>query len=104
MTQILGVEVSIYPRFVQGEQSQLVDLLAGIAEKHGISVHRAKYGGRTHMLVDIRREFVRAARSLGYSFPKIGWALGCHHASAINLLYGAGAKRQCRQTTKSGKK
>lgn len=91
--EILGVDVDTTPRFVQGEQAQLVDLLAGIAKKHDITVHRVKYGGRTRVLVKIRREFVRVARGLGYSFPKIGWALGCHHASAINLVYGAGAKK-----------
>lgn len=91
--EILGVRVNPTPRFVKGDEQQLKGMLAHVAECHGITVHRLKYGGRTRVLVNMRREFCKAARDLGYSLPQIGWALGCLHSSVLNLLRGRYAKK-----------
>ena len=65
---------------------KLTQILVDVAQEHGVDTHWLKYGGQTRVLVGMRREVAQKARALGYSLPAIGWLLGRHHTTIMNLL------------------
>lgn len=45
---------------------------------------------RNAWIVGKRRDVAKEMRKLGYSFPEIGWAMGKHHTTILNLVRNTG--------------
>jgi chromosomal replication initiation ATPase DnaA len=81
---LLGVPLASM-RF-RPEPPALEDLLLEICCANEVTV--ADVRGRRHhrAFVRVRRQFARAARAAGFTYPAIGAVLGRHHTSVMNLL------------------
>lgn len=65
-------------------------LLVAFAADRGVELCELMGRSQKPEMVAIRRAFAAKARTLGYSLPAIGRALGRHHTTVLNLLVGKG--------------
>ena len=63
-----------------------IDVVQFVSDKTGVSVSDIYSGSRLRDIVAARVECYEMLRSMGYSFPKIGEAMGRDHSTIIVML------------------
>jgi chromosomal replication initiation ATPase DnaA len=83
-----------------GKPAEAAAVISGVAQYHNLRVKDILGAGRFAELVAARRDIARTLRERGWSYPKIGRAIGGRdHATAMNLC-GALRSHEAREAAK----
>ena len=85
------MEVQDVPVRPEIQVTRLDDLRKEVANEFNMTEETFLEKNGTKERVRVRREYVKRARSMGYSFPVIGRSLGMHHTSVMHL-YRTGSR------------